>query len=64
MIFSSASAKFGFPEVKIGLLPGAGGTQRLTNAVGKFRVSAGSVFQGLVVWMVPAPSSRANPVWT
>ena len=64
-IIASDTAKFGQPEIKIGIIPGAGGTQRLPRAVGKAKAmdlvltgrmmdAAEAERSGLVSRVVPA----------
>jgi enoyl-CoA hydratase len=64
MIVAAEGAKFGQPEINLGVIPGAGGTQRLTKAIGKARamemiltgkmMSASEMFEaGLITKIVP-----------
>jgi enoyl-CoA hydratase len=70
-IIAADSAKFGQPEIKLGIIPGAGGTQRLPRAVGKAKAmdlaltgrmmdAAEAERSGLVSRVVPADQLLAE----
>ena len=67
VVIAADNAKFGQPEIKLGVIPGIGGTQRLTHAVGKAKAmdliltgrmmdAAEAEKSGLVARVVPAAS--------
>jgi enoyl-CoA hydratase len=67
LIIAADNAKFGQPEIKLGVIPGIGGTQRLTHAVGKAKAmdliltgrmmdAAEAERSGLVARVVPLAS--------
>jgi enoyl-CoA hydratase len=68
MIVAAEDARFGQPEIRLGVMPGAGGTQRLTRAIGKARamelILTGDPIEahtaaslGLVTRVVPADAT-------
>ena len=71
IILAADTAKFGQPEVKLGIMPGAGGTQRLTRAIGKAKTmelcltgrlmdAAEAERAGLVAKVIPADQLEAE----
>ena len=75
IIIAADNAKFGQPEIKLGVMPGAGGTQRLTRVIGKAKAmemcltgrtmdAAEAERSGLVARVVPAADLLADAMKT
>ncbi|GJC95851.1 Enoyl-CoA hydratase/isomerase [Colletotrichum higginsianum IMI 349063] len=70
MIYAAEDASFGLPEIKIGTIPGAGGTQRIARALGKHKAmefvltgepASGSEFERLGVINKVFPRQEVVP---
>jgi enoyl-CoA hydratase/carnithine racemase len=70
VIIAGEDAKFGQPEIRVGIMPGAGGTQRLLRAAGRYKtllwsltgdmIPAGDAYMANVVSeLVPPGQARA-----
>ena len=55
LVIAGKSAQFGLPEIRVGIMPGAGGTQMLLRAAGKHR----TLRYVLTGDMIPAPEALA-----
>ena len=75
LLIAADTAKFGQPEIKLGVLPGMGGSQRLTRAIGKAKAmdliltgrmmdAAEAERSGLVARIVPAADLMAEAMKT
>ncbi|MCK0196449.1 enoyl-CoA hydratase [Ancylobacter sp. 6x-1] len=75
IILAADTARFGQPEIQLGIMPGAGGSQRLTRAVGKAKAmemcltgrtmdAAEAERAGLVARVVPAADLMAEAMKT
>jgi enoyl-CoA hydratase/carnithine racemase len=73
IIVAGESARFGQPEVNIGIIPGGGATQRLTRAIGKYKamkyILTGELFSarealdmGLASEVVPDPEVEGRAI--
>lgn len=54
IIVAARGARFGLPEIKLGIMPGGGGTQRLVRAIGHYRA---------MLWMLTGETFGADEAW-